>query len=489
MSSSIGAAPPLRFFHKVTYGIGQGAEGMKNGAFGVFLFFYYNQVLGLSGTYTGLAVGIALVFDAISDPLVGSISDNWRSRGGRRHPFLFGAMLPMAICFYLLMSPPDLSEFGLFLWLAVFTTLTRTAMTFYHVPHVALGAELSDDFHERTTVVAYRYASSYLGVFAAYAIGFFVFFADTPDYPQGQFNVSGYSPFGLTLAVLMVGTILVAALGTRSRIPYLPKPGGQAVKTGAWGMLMRMFVEVREALGNRSFRWMFIGILIMFMMVGVDTSLNLYMNTFFWELESTENFLFFAAMPIGALIGATLARKLNELFDKKPCVIFGVVCWSLCQIVPVVLRLAGWFPENHTDALAWSLISIKFVQGIAVIQSLITFNSMVPDIVDEHELTTGRRQEGIFFAASSFSNKFTTGIGSTVGGVALDLINWPRGAAIQTAADVPAETIVWLGLLYGPIVAGFFVVAVWCFSKHELNRARHQEIVAELEVLRGRQPA
>ncbi len=483
--NSTGAAPPLRFVHKLTYGIGQGAEGMKNGAFGVFLFFYYNQVLGLSGTYTGLAVGIALVFDAISDPLVGSVSDNWRSDRGRRHPFLYGSMLPMALCFFALMSPPDLPEFGLFLWLAVFTTLTRTAMTFYHVPHVALGAELSNDFHERTTVVAYRYAASYLGVFAAYAIGFFIFFKDTPEFPQGQFNVEAYSPYGMTLAVLMVATILIAALGTRSRIPYLPKPGGVAERVGAWGALVRMFSEVRIALRNRSFRWMFIGILIMFMMVGVDASLNLYMNTFFWELNSGENFLFFAAMPIGALIGATFARKLNELFDKKPCVIFGVVVWSLCQIVPVVLRLLGWFPENHEPELAWILIGVKFIQGLTVIQSLVTFNSMIPDMVDEHELTTGRRQEGIFFAAASFSNKFTTGIGSTVGGIALDLINWPRGAAVQTAADVPAESIVWLGLLYGPIVAGFFVVAVWCFAKHDLDRSRHTEILAKLEELRG----
>ena len=135
---------------------------------------------------------------------------------------------------------------------------------------------------------------------------------------------------------------------------------------------------------------------------------------------------------------------------------------------------------NIIFALLWTLVAVKFVQGVGVVQALVTFGSMVADIVDEHELKTGKRQEGIFFASVSFSGKFTTGIGNVVGGIALDLISWPRGVAIQTAADVPPETIVWLGLVYGPIVSGFAVVSVWCYTKHRLNRDRHRQIVAEL---------
>ena len=86
----------LRFPTKLAYGVGQAAEGLKNGAFGIFVLFYYNQVLGLSGTLAGLAIGVALVFDSVSDPLAGSVSDHWRSKLGRRHPFLYAAIIPMA---------------------------------------------------------------------------------------------------------------------------------------------------------------------------------------------------------------------------------------------------------------------------------------------------------------------------------------------------------------------------------------------------------
>ena len=99
---------------KAYYGIGQFAEGLKNTSFGLFVLFYYNQVLGVSGTLCGLALGIALIFDALSDPLAGSISDNWRSRLGRRHPFMYAAAIPLALFFYALFSPPELEEIGLF---------------------------------------------------------------------------------------------------------------------------------------------------------------------------------------------------------------------------------------------------------------------------------------------------------------------------------------------------------------------------------------
>ncbi len=88
-------------------------------------------------------------------------------------------------------------------------------------------------------------------------------------------------------------------------------------------------------------------------------------------------------------------------------------------------------------------------------------------------------------AASSFSGKAASGFGNIVAGFGLDIIDWPRGVQIKTAADVPAETIVDLGLMYGPFVAGFGVVSIWCFTKYALTRERHEEILEELELRRG----
>ena len=157
----------------------------------------------------GVALGIALIFDAVTDPLAGSLSDNWHSRLGRRHPFMYASAIPLGITFFFLFNPPaGLSETWLFVWVLVLSVLTRTAMTLYHVPHIALGAEMTENYQERTLLVSFRqFFGTFGGIFAVY-IGFQYFFAATPEYENGgQFNPDAYAPYAIFLAVLMVITI------------------------------------------------------------------------------------------------------------------------------------------------------------------------------------------------------------------------------------------------------------------------------------------
>jgi len=216
-------------------------------------------------------------------------------------------------------------------------------------------------------------------------------------------------------------------------------------------------------------------------MVGVDSALNLYVFEFFWELDSQGKLIVLLVYPIGIILGSIISPFTHRFINKRTGVIVGCVGWAVIQIMPILLRFQGWFPENGTESLVPTLLSIKFVQGVFAAQSLISFNSMLADIADEHELVTGKRQEGIFFAAASFATKTTAGIGSLVAGVGLDLISWPRGADIQSAADIPPDTLMWLGLIYGPIVAGFAVFNVVFNLKCKMTREGHEETVRLLQ--------
>lgn len=469
---------------KLLYGLGQISEGLKTGAFGVFLLFYYSQVLGLSATWTGLAVGIALVVDAITDPLAGSISDRFRSRFGRRHPFMYASIIPLATGFYFLFAPPaGLSDPQLFGWLLIFAILTRAAMTLFHVPHLSLGAELTRDYTERTTVVGVRYFFNTLGALLAVVVGFGIYFAATREFPQGQFNVDQYPSYALVLSITMALTIALSALGTQKHALTLYQP--PMTWQRECGVLGQLWRELIEALSNYSFRWVFIGVLLVFLMVGVDISLNLYMNTFFWELTGEDNLKFFAAAPLGVMLGTLFTGILTDRFGKLAAVIWGVGGWIFCQCLPILLRIADLLPQNGAAELVAGLVALKFVQGLFVAQCLVSFGSMIADIVDEHELLTHRRQEGIFFAAVAFSSKCTTGLGNLFAGIALDVISWPTGAETRTAADVAPETIIQLGILFGPALALLGVVSLWCYSHYQIDRTRHAEICAELERRRG----
>ncbi|MDE0350462.1 MAG: MFS transporter, partial [Gammaproteobacteria bacterium] len=156
------------------------------GAAGVATMIYYNQVLGVSPGLCGTAFLIASIVDAVSDPLVGALSDSVRTRWGRRHPFMFLSAFPLAVCFYLMYQPPDgLSEQGLFLWFTVTMVGVRLAKTFYAVPHSALGAELTDDYNERTSVWGWNWIVGLVGVVVLGVFVMFVIFPSTPDYANG----------------------------------------------------------------------------------------------------------------------------------------------------------------------------------------------------------------------------------------------------------------------------------------------------------------
>ena len=469
---------------KLFYGLGQLAEGIKNLAFSIFLLFYYNQVLGLPGWMSGLAVGIALVFDAVTDPLAGSLSDRTISPLGRRHPFMYASIVPLALGFYLLFTPPaGLGQWQLFGWMLSFAILTRAGMTLFHVPHLSLGAELTDDFDERTSVVSTRQVFSTLGSAVVIFLGFGVFFVATETYPKGQFNVEQYSPFALAMAIVMAASIGLSALGTQARAKTLSQASPSAERFSLAATFRLLLRELLEALSNASFRWLFLGVLLIFLMVGVEAALGLHINTFFWELSERGNQLYYAAALVGLIVGAFFTRALNERFDKKPCIMWGAGGWAFCQFAMVTLRLLDVLPANSTSELVGILVAFKFVQGLFVAQALITFGSMVADIVDEHQLTSGRRQEGIFFAAVSFSSKCATGLGSALAGFAVSIIGLPAGQNGEVGGALVAvapSTIMQLGVFFGPGVSGLAVLSLWCISHHSLDRARHAAVQRQL---------
>ena len=462
------------FSSKLAFGVGQFAEGLKNTGFGLFILFYYNQVLEMPGALAGAALFIALLFDAVTDPLAGSLSDKWQSRLGRRHPFMYASALPLALAFVGLFSPPEgLGQWGLFLWLTAFATLTRGAMTLYHVPHLALGAELTQNYNERNRVVAYRQFFATAGSATVIAVGFGYFFSDDMG---GRLAIENYTPFAIVLAVLMAVTIWYSAAGTQKEVPFLSEPPPRPARNA----FLVLGSDFLAAFGNRSFAWMISGVLVIYIMSGVHAALDIYMYQYFWELDGGQMMRVNLAPIAGLLVGVFVAAPLLPRIGKRAGVILAVASVATCTILPVVCRLLDAFPENGTGALFYALVGFKFVQGLTVQQAFIAAGSMLADVADEHELDTGTRQEGIFFGAISFSGKATSGVGTLIGGIGLDIIDWPTGAEIVSATDIPAGTLVDLGVLYGPVVAGCAVITIWCLSHYNLDRERHAEILGKL---------
>ena len=171
---------------KLSYGFGAVAFGVKNNGFDYFLLIFYSQVLGVDASLVGQALLLALLFDAFSDPLIGYLSDNTRTRWGRRHPWMYGAALPIALAYYMLWSPPaGVSGNDLFLYLLVLSISIRTLITLYEVPSTALSGEITQDYDERTSLISYRMFFGWIGgtLMATYALS--VLFAPSETFANG----------------------------------------------------------------------------------------------------------------------------------------------------------------------------------------------------------------------------------------------------------------------------------------------------------------
>jgi GPH family glycoside/pentoside/hexuronide:cation symporter len=463
------------------FGFGQAGEGLKNAAFGTFLLFFYNQIVGVSGTLTGLALAIALMFDAITDPLAGAVSDRTRSRWARRHPYIIAAALPLAVTLFLLFNPPaGLSELEYFVWLTLFAVLVRASMTFYHIPHLALGAEMAHDYNQRSTLFAFSTLFGASGGAIGAAVAYRVFFPTTEEFNPGLLNPDGYFGFSVAFGAAIVFTIVVSFLGTFREIPYLKVP-----ETKPSALSVRNIVtEVLEAFHNRSFRAIFLGMLLGTLIISIEGVLQPFMGIHFWGLTTEQ----LSLIPLVALVGLLLALPLTPMatrvFDKKRALLTTAAIVIVNGNVLIVMRLLNppWFPTNESPWVLYLVLISVFVSTTLAPIIFSTLNSMFADITDEHELETGERREGIIFAARAFAAKATAAIGVSIGGVILDVIEFPRGGApLGTVQD---EVIWKLGFAQGPATSVFTLCGLLLYLGYRLDRQRHAEILRELEARR-----
>ena len=453
---------------KLYYGAGSVAYGVKDNGFSYFLLLYYNQVLGLPAEWVGAAIMLSLVFDAISDPIVGYSSDNLHSRWGRRHPFMYGSVVPVALSYYLLWNPPaGLGQGALFGYLLALAILVRTFITFYEIPSSSLVAELTDDYDERTSMLSYRYFFGWWGGLSMAVTAWFLLLRPTPEHPIGQLNPEGWQSYGLIASAVIVLAILVSSIGTHRHIPFLRQPPEKRPFSAR-----RSALELKETLSNRSFLVLFISAIFGAMAAGLITSLNIYFTTYFWELKPTQIGILTLGPFISSVIALVVSPPLSRRFGKKPgAVLIGMLAAILAP-TPIVGRLLGLMPPNGSAALVPTLFVFGVIEVSLVIIMSILISSMVADIVEESELRTGRRSEGVFFAARSFIGKAVHGIGVMTATVLLAAIEFPQGAK---PGEVDPGIVLNLGLVYVPSVFVVYMISVLFVAAYRISRASHQE--------------
>ncbi len=478
----------LPFMTKVAFGVGSMGEIVFLGMFNTFISIYYNQAIGLSNSLIGTAIMLAILGDAISDPVIGMISDKWRSRWGRRHPFLFAAPIPLAISLFLIFNPPaqltggttgEPDQIWLFVWLASWTILARFFLTLYSIPHYALGGEITKDSNDRSKLFSinavFGYASGALFAFTAW--GFFLAgeseLADGTLVPK-HLDASAYGPVVMTACSIILIAIFLSAMGTKHRIPHLSKPAEGQERLS----LSSFYKELLGALKNPNYAFIMVGYFLLMISVGMNETLQVFVYTYFWELQ-TEQIKWFGLATVPAIVlGAVLSPILMKRFDRKRVVIGGLLTLIIFVQLPIDLRLLGLMPPNGSDMLMPILLVCVMCAAVGFSIGLVAILSILGDISDQNELVTGLRQEGLIYSARAFFAKASNSAGHFIAGVSLDLFIVLPFEAVPGEVD---SDIVWrLGVMAGPIMAFAALVSLLFYARYRLTRAEHNRILDEL---------
>jgi len=458
---------------KFYYGSGATAFGIKDTGFNYFLLAYYNQVLGLDAFLTGLALALAIVIDAVSDMAVGYLSDHWHSKWGRRHPFMYLSMLPVALTFVALWNPPQAvlgSEMMLFSYLLVMAVLVRSCLTFFEVPNASLGPELTSDYDDRTSLMAFRYLFGWLGGLIMAVLSYMVLFNLDPD---GQLGPTGYEYLGLIGGSAMFVMMFSSSLGTHRHIPDLYKPKKMARHS------LRLIVEKFAGLfRNPSFVALFFSGLFFGAAAGLAQSLAIYISTFFWLLKSTEigliPMLGIIAVPLSFFIAPRMARRLG----KKPAATS--VYFFAIAFLPIayLLNMFGWFPSRDNVLYLPVLMGNYLIETTAIITMQIIFSSMNADLVEDQSVETeGERHEGLIFATRNFSKKAVSGLGVMLAGMLLWFVGFPEGAKPES---LQVDLVNRLVLVYLPAVMLLYLVSWYTLRFYKIDRLKHEQNVSRV---------
>ncbi len=448
------SAPRLDAFRKAVYALGDLTINTGFAALTLLYASYFlTQVAGLRPALAGLVPLIGRFVDAVTDPLMGRISDRTRLPGGRRRPYFLLGAIPYGLGFAALwVDVPFPGELARFVYYAGAYCLFSLAMTVLSVPYLAIQPEMALDYDERTSLNTWRTVGSLVGVILAVALRPV---AELFGGGSTGFAAAGVA-FGSVLALPWIAVYRVTFERPELRQAGTPDPG---------------FAEgLRLALAHHAFSRL--TALYIHGRIAMDIAGALLILYATWWLGRSRDFEWLMLVFLLSVIGA-LPIWLHVARGREKSRIFAIGCAGWAVFGGALAALEPGCPRW----VAFALIPLVGV-GYAVVDLMPW--SMLGEVIDEDELRTGVRREGLYHGVFTFVRKIAGALGVALAMGVLDLAGFERGGEQPESARQAIRLLT----AFGPTV--FLLAAIWLARDYPLTRARHAEIVRELERRRGR---
>src|SRR6266568_468674 len=450
----------------LAYGVGEIAVTISMVLFGLFILFFYTSVMQLPSTLAGIGASAGLLWDAVIDPYIGYRSDNHVGRLGRRHGYMLAGALCTGVTFWLLLSPPrGLGPAALFAWLLGTTLLFRFAGALFRIPYLGLGAELSRDYHERTTIVGVRSFFGLCGTLAAATLSFALFFPNRVPGVDPKLDYAGYPRMGLAFGLAMTVAGLLSAVGTFAR-----RHGAARTPSSDAPRFWRGFASAWQ---SRAFRSVWLAFTLFFFAVVLNAALAIHYFTWYVQIVDSRalgrlQLCFYVGALAGVVPWVRMARRMEK---RSLCLVALVLIAGLISLAAILFGEGSLFGTgNALPLLLGNLLAGGFAGALWVLPG-----SMLADVADEDELRTGQRREGLFFGLLSFGEKIAAGAALLAAGVLLDaFVGFVPGVAPTEAA------VLRIGLLYAALPAVILAAAALSAAGYRLDRRSVLEVQEQL---------
>ncbi|NRB49444.1 MAG: MFS transporter [Saprospiraceae bacterium] len=481
-------APKLTFREKLGYGLGDTACHFAWDMAGMFLFFFFTDVYGISAAMAGTIMLVARVWDAISDPLIGIIADRTNTKWGKFRPYMIWFAIPMGISLVLLFTTPDYEETGKVIYAAIMYLLLSTTYTAVNLPYSALSGVMTADSAERTELNQYRFFLGFIGMFIVSFTMVFknylimddvLLYAQNANLPEQAFAFIQEHNWGearlldssgglkdiivqhersafqfIAIIMAILGTILLVLSFFMTKERIKPPANQQS----------NLVEDLKNVFGVQAWLILFVLGIITFVLINIQGAV---INQYFKYYVGNENgaTLLYTATTVSLIIGVLLATPLTKRFEKRDV-------YLVCSAISGILTMALYLPGKEDF---YMLHIINILSKIAIAPTIPLLWSMIADTADFSEWKNRRRATGLFFSATTFAQKIGGGIAVALAGWLLTIANYDGEAIQQTA-----ESILAIKLSFSVIPGALYLLTAALLFWYKLDDKQVEKIKLEL---------
>ena len=442
-----GDAPPTRLTlgTKLGFGVGDLGGNLFFTAMGFWSLAYLTDTAGVSAAAAGIAIMVGKIWDAITDPIMGFVSDRTRTRWGRRRPYLLFGSVPLLLAMWHFFTAPHFkTDIGGMLWAIIALCVLNTAYTVVNIPYGALTPELTKDYKERTALNGFRFSFAVIGTILGAAI-----VLPIVELAGGDRRL-GFSIVGLLFGLVMAGTILITFFSVREPDRTgEPRPSAKFFETFLGVFKNRTFVRLLLTYACHLTGLTFL-----------QTILVYYFKYMYGNESMTTLALIF--LLVTAMVNIPVSVLVSKHIGKKRTYQVALAILVVC--------CTGIFLFGHTLGMTFTLVAMIFA-GVGVGFAYVPPYAMLPDVVEVDAVQNGERRDGAFYGMWTFTSKLGTALATASTGL---LLGWSGFIADMAQTT---QTLFAIRLIIGPIPVAILLTGILVVNKYPLDEATYDRLI------------